>query len=176
VPGQPDSTVEVVAYSTAWPAEFETAATLLKDALGPVASSIEHIGSTAVPGLAAKPTIDILVVVDSTGEFLAARPKVEELGFDYRPNNTVVGSGDHLFLRKVLDGKRTHHVHVVEAGSPKIDDYRLFRDALRSDPDLATRYEQVKVELARRHANDRMIYVSAKSAWVDTELAQLRNA
>ena len=126
-------------------------------------------------GLASKPTIDILVVVDSIDGFLARLPQVQQLGFDYRPNNALAGSGNHLFLRKVTtDGKRSHHVHVVEAGSPEIDDYRIFRDALRSDRSLATRYGQVKVEFARRHADDRMSYVNEKSAWVDKELAHLR--
>jgi GrpB-like predicted nucleotidyltransferase (UPF0157 family) len=175
VPPHPDATVEVVPYSSSWPAEFERAAAALRDAVGPVATSIEHIGSTAVPGLAAKPTIDILVVVASIDQFFDRLSAVEGLGFEYRPNNNVVGGEDHLFLRKVAGGKRTHHVHVVAAGSAEIDGYRTFRDALRSDPDFARRYEQLKFELAHRCADDRMSYVAEKSTWVDAELRRLED-
>src|SRR5688572_23621274 len=109
---QPDASVEVVPSSDAWPAQFEQERAALRAALGDAAVSIEHIGSTAVPGLAAKPTIDILVVVDAVEEFLARLSGVEALGYDYRANNTFIGSESHLFLRKVVDGKRTHHLHV----------------------------------------------------------------
>jgi GrpB-like predicted nucleotidyltransferase (UPF0157 family) len=172
--GIPGASVEVVPYSPAWPALFEQERAVLQDAVGDVAASIEHIGSTAVPGLSAKPTIDILLVVDSVGEFLRRLPRVEALGYDYRARNTFVGSGTHLFLRKVLDGKRTHHLHVLRSGSPEIDGYHLFRDALRSDPALAAEYEQRKLALAAEYAADRVQYVTEKANWVDGVLALLR--
>lgn len=170
---RPDSTVDVVPYRPEWAAEFERIADSLSSAVGGVAVSIEHIGSTAVPGLAAKPTIDILMVVRSPEEFLAVLPRVEALGFDYRSKNTFVGNEDHLFLRKVKDGKRTHHLHVVRVGSPEIEEYRRFRDALRGDPALAHEYERLKRRLAEAHASDRMQYVEAKSKWVDDRLRSL---
>lgn len=170
---QPDRTVEVVPYDPAWSVEFESTRAALASAVGGVATSIEHIGSTAVPGLAAKPTIDILMVVESPESFLKVLPKVEALGFDYRRQNTFVGSRDHLFLRKVKDGKRTHHLHVLRLGSPKIDEYRRFRDALRGDPAFAQEYEDIKLELAARHGSDRMRYVEAKSDWVNERLSSL---
>ena len=166
--------VELQPYGLDLAADFAREAARLHTAFDAEAVVLHHIGSTAVPGLASKPTIDILVVVESIHGFLARLPQVEQTGFDYRPKNALVGSSNHLFLRKVTDGKRSHHVHVVGACSPEIDDYRLFRDALRSDHSLAKRYGEVKVELARRQANDRMSYVNEKSSWVDNELAQLR--
>lgn len=170
---QPDRTVEVVPYDPAWPIEFESTRAALASAVGDVATSIEHIGSTAVPGLAAKPTIDILMVVESTESFLQVVPKVEALGFDYRRQNTFVGSPEHLFLRKVQNGKRTHHLHVLRLESPEIDEYRRFRDALRADPAFAREYESLKLELAARHGSDRMRYVEVKSDWVDERLNSL---
>lgn len=170
---QPDRTVEVVPYDPAWPIDFESTRTALASVAGAVATSLEHVGSTAVPGLAAKPTIDILMVVESTESFLEVLPKVEVLGFDYRRQNTFVGSPDHLFLRKVKDGKRTHHLHVLPLGSPEIDEYRRFRDALRRDPSFAREYESLKLELAARYVADRMRYVEAKSDWVDERLKSL---
>lgn len=171
---RPDASIDVVPYSDAWPAQFEQEREALRAAVGAASRSIEHIGSTAVPGLSAKPTIDILMVVDSTGGFLERLPEVEALGYDHRADNTLVGSDAHLFLRKVVDGKRTHHLHVLRSDSPEIDDYRLFRDELRVDPDLAAEYEQLKITLAREHAADRMRYVTEKAEWVDRLLATLR--
>lgn len=173
---RPDSTVDVVPYRPEWATDFDRIADALSTAVGGVALSVEHIGSTAVPGLAAKPTIDILMVVRSPEEFLAVLPKVEALGFDYRARNTFVGSEDHLFLRKVKDGKRTHHLHVARVGSHEIEEYRLFRDALREDPALAREYESLKLELASTHASDRMEYVETKSEWVGERLRSLRSA
>ena len=84
MPSTPDTSVEVVAYSEKWPVLFEQERVALQGALGDAAMSIEHIGSTAVPGLSSKPTIDILVTVRSMEEFLERLPQVETLGYDYR--------------------------------------------------------------------------------------------
>jgi GrpB-like predicted nucleotidyltransferase (UPF0157 family) len=173
---RPEPVVEVVPSRGSWPAEFERERAALAAAVGAAALSIEHIGSTAVPGLAAKPTIDILLVVDATEDFLEHLAEVEALGYDHRGENAVVGSATHLFLRKVVAGRRTHHLHVLTSGSPEIDDYRLFRDALRNDRALARDYEQVKLALAARHATDRPGYVANKARWVDARVAALRRA
>jgi GrpB-like predicted nucleotidyltransferase (UPF0157 family) len=169
----PDPYVEVVPYSEDWPTRFEHERDALRSAVGAAAQEIEHIGSTAVPGLSAKPTIDILMVVESIEEFLGRLPALKALGYDYRPDNSMVGSDTHLFLRKVANGKRTHHLHVLRADSPKIEDYRLFRDELRRDPELAAEYEQLKITLARKHAADRMQYVTEKAKAVEQLLATL---
>ena len=174
VTGEPGASVEVVPYSPAWPVLFQQERAALQTAVGDVATSIEHIGSTAVPGLYAKPTIDILMVVDSTGGFLERLPRLQALGYDYRARNTFVGSDTHLFLRKVLDGKRTRHLHVLRSGSPEIDGYRLFRDALRNDPALAEEYERLKLALAAECATDRTRYVTEKASWVGEVLTALR--
>ena len=173
---RPDVRVEVVPARDDWPARFEHERTALAAAVGDAALSIEHVGSTAVPGLAAKPTIDILLVVRATEAFLERLGEVEALGYDHRGDNAVVGSATHLFLRKVVDGTRTHHLHVLTSGAPEIDDYRRFRDALRADPALAAEYEQLKLALAARHASDRMGYVVNKARWVDACVDALRHA
>lgn len=165
--------MEVVSYSPAWPVLFERERAALVSAVGSVAISIEHIGSTAVPGLSAKPTIDILLVVHSTEGFLKRLTQLQALGYNYRPNS-FVGSDTHLFLRKVVDGKRTHHLHVLMSGSPEIAAYRLFRDALRNDLALAEDYERLKIALAAEYASDRERYVMEKADWVGDVLAGLR--
>jgi GrpB-like predicted nucleotidyltransferase (UPF0157 family) len=173
VTGEANPSVEVVPYSSGWSALFEQERAALQAATGDTATSIEHIGSTAVPGLSAKPTIDILLVTDSIGEFLRRLPRIEALGYDYRAGNTFVGSAAHLFLRKMRDGRRTHHLHVLAVGSPEIDDYRLFRDALRTDPVLALEYERLKLALAAEYAADRTRYVIEKANWVSEVLTAL---
>lgn len=174
VTSETSASVEVVPYSPTWPTLFEQERAALRAAAGGTATSIEHIGSTAVPGLSAKPTIDILLVTGATGEFLTRLPRVEALGYDYRADNTFVGSATHLFLRKVRDGRRTHHLHVLAAGSPEIDDYRLFRDALRANPALALTYERLKLALAAEYSADRDRYVLEKADWVSETLTGLR--
>ena len=166
----PDAEVEAVPHRREWAADFEQIRAALVAAVGDVAISVEHIGSTAVPGLAAKPTIDILMVVASRESFLGVLPQFEALGFDYRPQTSRVGSDDHLLLRKVVHGKRTHHLHVLRVGSPEIEEYRRFRDALLRDPALAADYESFKVNLSAEYGSDRMRYVEAKSQWVQERL------
>lgn len=168
----PGKSVEVVPYRDEWPALFEAERSALADAAGPVARSIEHIGSTAVPGLSSKPTIDILMVVDAPEAFLSRLRAVEAAGYEYRAGS-FAKSPDHLFLRKVVDGQRISHLHVLPTGSPEIAEYRLFLDALRSDARLAARYEQLKLDLAAKYADDRMRYVSEKEAWVSDTLGSL---
>lgn len=75
----------------------------------------------------------------------------------------------------MADGKRTHHLHVLRSASPEIEDYRLFRDELRSDPALAAEYEHLKLTLARQHASDRTAYVTEKAKLVDQLLGSLRH-
>ncbi len=169
---RPDRTVEVVAYSVTWPERFRRERDALMAALDGVADSIEHVGSTAVPGLAAKPTIDILIVVDSVAAFLDRLPALEELGYEHRPDGPV-GRDAHHFLRRVEAGRRTHHLHVLTVDSPEVRRFLAFRDALRRDRHLAAEYERLKTDLAARHATERDRYVAEKSRWVDAALVRL---
>lgn len=174
---RPNAFVTIVPYSPRWAEQFEDERRALQTAVGDVAISIEHVGSTAVPGLSAKPTIDILMVVGSPRDIVDRVDALIALGYDFRQHNEFVGSETHLFLRKVDHrGDRTHHLHVVQSGEQEIEDYRRFRDALRSDPKLLSQYETLKIELAARHADDRMRYVTEKSDWVDEIVAALRTS
>src|SRR5690606_5978259 len=125
--------------------------------------------------LSSKPTIDILMVVDAPEAFLSRLRAVEAAGYEYRAGS-FAKSPDHLFLRKVVDGQRISHLHVLPTGSPEIAEYRLFLDALRSDARLAARYEQLKLDLAAKYADDRMRYVYEKEAWVSDTLGSLSAA
>ncbi|MGH9224523.1 MAG: GrpB family protein [Acidimicrobiales bacterium] len=160
-------TVDLVDYDPGWPAAFERERAALAGALGPTALVIEHIGSTAVPGLVAKPTIDIAVGVHAIADLLPHRPALEGLGYEWRAGFHA----DHLFLRKIAGDERTHHLHVIVWPSDEFEEWIAFRDLLRNEAQAAAEYAAVKRELAARHYNDRGAYVEAKSGTVRRLLA-----
>ncbi|HEX2046144.1 MAG TPA: GrpB family protein [Acidimicrobiales bacterium] len=166
---RPDGTVEVVPYDPSWPARFEAERDILLGAVPGLFSSVEHIGSTSVPGLVAKPTIDILAVSDDLAAVLVHGVP----GYDHRPGS-FPDDDRHLFFRKVRDGKRLCHLHVVHASSAEIDDYRLFRDFLGADADAARRYAELKLGLAARYPDRRQAYVDAKQREVDGFMVEAR--
>ena len=171
---RPDGTVDVVPHDARWTAQFAAEAHQLKEALASLDPTIEHIGSTSVRGLAAKPTIDILVLVDDVQDVLRYEKALGTLGYDYRPGSLTT-SDDQLFFRKVArTGKRTHHLHVVARRSPKGRDYVAFRDYLRSHEQEARAYAAIKVELAEQFANERMRYVDEKARYVDALMERVR--
>ena len=155
---RPTATVEVVAYDGTWAETFDVERRLLARVI-PEAQAIEHIGSTSIPGLAAKPTIDILVVVDEINSVVDRRSGLAEAGYEYRPGS-FADDDEHLFFRKVSGGRRTHHLHVLASSSPKPERYRLFRDYLIMNGDAANRYAEAKRALALQHADERGRYVA----------------
>jgi GrpB-like predicted nucleotidyltransferase (UPF0157 family) len=161
-----------VAYDPAWPERFRTEQAQLAVAL-PHAPAIDHVGSTSGPGLSAKPTIDVLAVVSDVDDVLKDHAALERLGYEYRPGS-FADDGDHLFFRKVSGGKRTHHLHVLAASSPRPDDYLLFRGFLGASDDAAPRYEQAKQSLAEKYATERGRYVAEKSQIVDQLMSEAR--
>lgn len=161
-----DGTLEVVDYDPGWPARFEAERAALVAAVPTLFLSVEHIGSTSVPGLAAKPTIDILGVVDELDEVVRAVEPLAAARYDYRPGAFRDGER-HLFFRKVRSGKRLVHFHVLAASSPRVDEYRLFRDYLRTNPAVGARYGEYKRALAARFADQRHAYVDTKQGEVD---------
>lgn len=159
--------VRLVAYDPRWPKLFAMEKMRLRQAL-PVGlvAAIEHFGSTAVPGLDAKPVIDILVAVRSLTEARAAalRP-MEALEYAFWADNP---RHDRLFFVRGLPPApvRTHHVHMTEQGGDLWARLR-FRDYLRAHSDEAARYAALKHALATRHRDDREAYTAGKSAFID---------
>lgn len=167
-----ERSVRVVPYDPTWPASFEAARNDL-DTVVPEALSIEHVGSTSVPGLASKPTVDVLLVVDDLAVVLDRIRELGAIGFEHRPGS-FEPERRHLFFRRTAGDERTHHLHVLPSTSPEPDDYRLFRDYLRANPDAATRYQAAKLDLADRFARDRPSYVQAKEPIVEELLVLAR--
>jgi len=149
--------VEVVPYDPAWPDLFEEERAAVAAALGDLAQEIHHVGSTAIPGLSAKPIIDIAVVVRHLDDAIPCIAPLQALGYafvDY-PENTA-----RRFFRK---GKpRTHHLHIVAAAGKELANLLDFGAALRADPDLLQQYQDLKHRLAVQYQRDRAKYSKSK--------------
>ncbi|MEA2351164.1 MAG: hypothetical protein QOG86_2105 [Thermoleophilaceae bacterium] len=155
--------VRIDPYDPGWPARFGEERALLEGVLdGWITGGIHHAGSTAVPGLAAKPVIDILVGVAGLDR---ARPCIEPLaglGYLYAPYRP----DEMLWFCKPSPERRTHHLHIVPTGSPRFRAELGFRDHLRAHRLVAADYEALKRELAERFPHDREAYTEAKSDFV----------
>jgi GrpB-like predicted nucleotidyltransferase (UPF0157 family) len=154
--------VEIVAYDPAWPARFAAVGRELRAGLGEVARRIDHIGSTAVPGLAAKPIIDIQISVADLERLAAFRQPLERLGYVYRADNP---ERTKRYFREPPGRARTH-VHVRRAGSFSEQWALLFRDYLRFHPEVAAEYAEEKRHLAIRFRDDRHGYTNAKGPFL----------
>jgi GrpB-like predicted nucleotidyltransferase (UPF0157 family) len=150
--------IVIVPYNAEWPERFARLGTAVRDALGDVALRIDHIGSTAVPGLAAKPVIDIQISVASLEPLDAYRIPLEGLGYRFRPDNPDLTK---RYFREPAGEQRTH-VHVREAGSWSEQLALLFRDHLRVHPADAKQYAETKAQLAMIYGSDREGYSEAK--------------
>lgn len=163
--------IEIVGYDPEWPKKFEAHAGRIADALGRTALRVEHVGSTSVPGLAAKPIIDILVVVPDSADEPAYLPRLEAAGYVLRVREPEWN--EHRMLRTP---DRDVHVHVYSDGCPEVGRVLAFRDRLRRDPGDRSRYERTKRELAAREWPDMNAYAEAKTEVVESILAASRAA
>lgn len=157
--------VRLVAYDETWPHLFDAERERLLT-LSPQLLQVEHFGSTAVPGMAAKPVIDILVGVES----MAVADSLVELilGLGYLTSREFNATlSDRRWFMRAANGKRTHHLHVVELGGSQWQQRLLFREKLRSNNHLAQQYGELKVQLAAMHKWDREAYTNAKSQFVE---------
>lgn len=164
--GREPFTAVISEYDPSWPSRFADLAARLRSALGTAALAIEHIGSTSVPGLAAKPIIDVLVVVADVDDEPSYLPPVEAAGFVLR----VREPGHRMFRTPA----KNVHVHVWGAGDQAIPDYLDLRDWLRVDASDRTLYADVKRELAQRSWSDMNHYAEAKTDVVQQVLGRAR--
>lgn len=153
--------IEITEYRTDWPATFSEWRERLCRALGPAALRIDHIGSTAVPGLPAKPVVDIQVSVEEIENDASYVPAVESTGVALRSREP-----GHRYFRPAGDRPRTVQVHVCASGSDWERDHLLFRDYLRAHPEAVGAYARVKRELAARYRDDRIAYNEAKTGFI----------
>lgn len=160
--GVEERAIVLVPYCQEWPETFHQHRKRIAAALSTGALGIDHIGSTAVPGLEAKPIVDILVVVADSADEDAYLPAMEDCGYVLRVREP--GFEEHRMFRTP---ERDVHVHVLSEGSPEIERYLRFRDALRATPFLRARYQELKRSLAAQGPQDMNVYARAKSEFVE---------
>jgi GrpB-like predicted nucleotidyltransferase (UPF0157 family) len=154
--------VEIVDYDAEWPARFAALGRAMRSALGDVAVRIDHIGSTSVPGLAAKPVIDVQISVESFEPLEVFKAPLERLGFVHRADNPELTK---RYFREA-PGQRRTHVHVRRLGSFSQQLPLLFRDYLRVHPAAADVFADAKRRYADRFRDQREKYVAAKESFV----------
>jgi GrpB-like predicted nucleotidyltransferase (UPF0157 family) len=163
-----EAPIVLVSYDPAWPALFEAEKAQLEPLLAPWRrGSIEHIGSTSVTGLVAKPVIDVMVGVTSLVESRPAIVALTDAGYQYSEYKTEV---IHWFCKPSF-AFRTHHLHLVPYGSPLWLDSLAFRDLLRHDATWRDAYLALKLELAAKFEHDRDAYTEGKSPFIQRALA-----
>ena len=160
--------VVIVSYDPEWPELFARLAASLREVLGDVALRIDHIGSTSIPGLAAKPVIDVQISVLSLEPLDAFRIPIESVGFVFRDNNPDLTK---RYFRE-REGKRRTHIHVRRLGIWAEQSVLLFRDFMRAHAKVAKRYAALKVCLAEEYRDDRAGYTDAKSPFIWKVLAE----
>jgi GrpB-like predicted nucleotidyltransferase (UPF0157 family) len=162
--------VLVVSYDPAWPATFELLRDRVAPVLGDLAVGIEHVGATAVPGLAAKPIVDIDVVIRPDTDLAEIVQRLATLGYVHLGDLGITG---REAFRAAPDLPR-HHLYVCAAGGAALQAHLILRDTLRADPALATAYGALKYELAERFRDDRDSYTEGKTPFITSVLLDVR--
>lgn len=155
--------IEVVPHNPAWKDIYTAEKTLLLDVFSGLAISIHHIGSTAIPGIKAKPVIDIMIIAQDIEKVDELNPAMIQLG--YNPHGEY-GIPGRRYFNKDTEGVRSHHVHSYAPGNPEIEAHLNFRDYLRAHPDEAQAYSQLKETLAAQYRHDSVTYTESKSDFV----------
>ncbi len=149
-------------YNPDWPLAFQKEEGLLIRALGDVVLKVHHIGSTSVPGLKAKPIIDIILEVTDLDALDQRNAELEQLGYEVKGE---YGIPRRRYFRKGSE-RRTHHIHSFQTGDSNIERHVAFRDYLIAHPDIAEEYAQLKIAIARRCDGDMGRYCDEKDAFV----------
>jgi GrpB-like predicted nucleotidyltransferase (UPF0157 family) len=159
----------LVPYQERWPEQFRQLRGQLDDALGLLSERIEHVGSTAVPGLWAKPIIDIDIVISAETAFGLIQSSLAGIGYDHLGDQGITGR-DAFDLRRSETNVPEHHLYVCRANSIELRRHIAFRDYLLTHPDRAKEYSRLKRNLAARYRNDRNAYTDAKDEFIVTVL------
>ena len=158
-----DLAIRIVDYDPAWPVTAAAEIRRIEHGLGPVAARVEHVGSTAVPGLAAKPIIDLQMSVISLRPVQRYADPLKRLGYLFFPDPELPR---YPFFARPADRPRTHHLHVCEGESTEEFRHLMVRDFLRAHPDEAREYEALKRRLAAEHPEDRLAYIEGKDTFM----------
>jgi GrpB-like predicted nucleotidyltransferase (UPF0157 family) len=160
--------VRLVPYQAIWPVLFQAEADRLRHLSGATLVRVEHIGSTAIPGVDSKPILDLMASVEDMSAAAALIPVLERNGYEHRPEDSWA---ERVFLAHGRRTARTYHLSLTLEGSAFWNDHLLFREYLLKNSEQAAAYSALKRELARRFSEDRRAYTAAKEAFVTQVLA-----
>jgi GrpB-like predicted nucleotidyltransferase (UPF0157 family) len=170
-------TIEVKPYDVSWTSLFDQEAETLSHVFGNSLAAIHHVGSTSVPGLAAKPIIDILVILNETETIDRFSGAMEQLGYRVRGeclDAEIPGTPGRFYFSKDTAGAHTHHVHACAVGHSEVADKLAFRDYLRAHPRRAATYGRLKRRLALVYRHDNIGYMRGKDPFVKSILNEAR--
>lgn len=165
--------VILLPHQTEWAKLFEQERALIETALAANVLEVQHIGSTAIPDLKAKPILDIAVAVRNFEDAFVCVAPLEHLGYLYRGEYGIARR--HYFVKGPED-VRSHHLHMLEIHSENWQNHLLFRNHLKAHSEVAAAYGELKMALARRYPNDREGYTEGKHDFVQSVLAKARAA
>jgi GrpB-like predicted nucleotidyltransferase (UPF0157 family) len=160
-------TVRLAPPAEGWATKFAQIRAKLRSALGEAVVRIDHVGSTSIPGIAAKPVIDVQVSVQDIEDEPVYVPHIEALGWPLRSREPASG---HRYFRDPAGAPRRVHIHVCQTGSKWERDHLLFRDYLRAHADIAHDYEAVKRAAAEQYSENRLAYTEAKGPFIEAVL------
>jgi len=169
--------VKIEKYNPQWQEEFNEEKENLKKIFGDVAKSIEHVGSTSVVGLSAKPIIDIAVGVDVLGDIDRVKEKISKMPYysvkeDNADGEILMRKGSLLKEGEIKPDFITHFIHIMEINGKKYKETIAFRDYLRTNPEVLKEYEDLKQKLALEYKNDRKSYFKAKDKFIKSILSK----
>lgn len=165
-------TVVVEKYNYNWPEEYLLEKKILLEMFNEIAFTVEHVGSTSVEGLSAKPIIDVAVGVKSLSDFEKVKSLfVESEEYSVKDDSTI----GEILIRKGNEDNRTHFIHVMEIDGERYKETMLFRDYLRNNPDEVKNYEDLKIELAKNYSADRTMYTASKNNYIKSVLEKAKH-
>lgn len=165
-------TVVIADYDPEWVREYEQEKQAIEEALADIVAAVEHIGSTSVPGLGAKPIIDIMAGVHRLEALTEAHiERLAAIGYEYVPKPDWP---ERRFFRRGRWRAGTHHLHIYRHGDPHWEAQLLFRDYVRAHPDIGEQYRQLKLELASLYPHDRVEYTRRKAPFIERVLRLAR--
>jgi len=156
-------TVKLVKYNYKWKDSFENEESKLRKVFGNDLIDSQHIGSTAIPGILAKPIVDIGLIVSSFSKVDRYIEKLREIGYELKKDDN---RKERLFFTKGPEEKRTHYLHIGEKGSGYIEEMIIFRNYLSKNKDAAEKYSELKEELASKYEDKREIYTQKKEDFI----------
>lgn len=158
------NTVQLISYQDEWEIVFLSTKKHLEQLIGQYVLDIQHVGSTSIKGIAAKPIIDIAVCISQKEIIKKIIPILESNDYEYRGD--AGENGGYLFVKSLEPEVRTHHIHIVESCDEQWSNYLYFRDELRKNENLAQSYLKLKQQLADEHSENRKLYTAGKDKFI----------